>query len=72
MAHGQRSDAVVFAKMDLTTPAARPIAIRFNTRDYPRLKWFDKGETTRPVEYNSGMEAADLVRFVNRRIRTWH
>ena len=62
-----RSDKVQFVKVDATTE--RELAKRYNVRAYPTLKWFGKDVVKSPFEYNSGMEAPDLLRFVSRQLR---
>lgn len=56
---------VVIASVD--ADAHKTLGSRFGVQGFPALKYFAKnGDIAKPVDYNGGRTAADLVDYVNR------
>lgn len=53
---------IKIAAFDATTDQS--IADRFDVKGYPTIKYFPRGETTKPEDYEGGRTAADIVRYV--------
>lgn len=53
-----RSD-IKIAAFDATTDSS--LADRFDVKGYPTIKYFPKGETTNPEDYNGGRTASEIV-----------
>lgn len=50
---------IKIAAFDATTDGA--LADRFGVKGYPTIKYFPKGETKSPEDYNGGRTAPDIV-----------
>ncbi len=50
---------IKIAAFDATTDQS--IADRFEVKGYPTIKYFPKGETKSPEDYNGGRTAPDIV-----------
>jgi len=58
-----RETSVIIAKVD--ADAHKELGSRFGVSGFPTLKYFPKGETKNPEDYNGGRTAEDIVSFVN-------
>jgi protein disulfide-isomerase A6 len=50
---------IKIAAFDATTDES--VANRFDVKGYPTIKYFPKGETKSPEDYEGGRTAADIV-----------
>jgi protein disulfide-isomerase A6 len=62
------SDKVVIAKVDCD--AHKDVCSRFGVTGYPTLKFFPKGVTTNPDNYEGGRTADDIVKYINGKVGT--
>jgi len=56
---------VVIAKVD--ADKHKDLGGRFGVSGFPTLKFFPKGSTTNPEDYEGGREANDIIEFINKR-----
>lgn len=61
-------DDIIIAAYDATTDGE--IANRYGVQGYPTIKYFPKGETKSPEDYNGGRIAGDIVQWVNEKVGT--
>ena len=55
---------IKIAAFDATSDSS--FADRFDVKGYPTIKYFPKGETTNPEDYNGGRTAPEIVQWVCR------
>jgi len=63
-----KSKDVVIAKVD--ADAHKELGSRFDVHGFPTLKWFPKGASSTPEDYNGGRTAEDIIGFINNKAGT--
>lgn len=62
-----KKEEVVIASVDADTH--RELGSKYGVTGFPTLKFFPKG-STKPIEYDSGRSAADVISFINKKANT--
>jgi len=63
-----KESSVVIAKVD--ADAHKDLGGRFEVHGFPTLKFFPKGGSTTPENYEGGRSAEDIINFINNKVGT--